>query len=132
LLLLLLSSSHTYLPILIFLVVLQSPDRTTCYLALELCDMGDLNSWLAAQPGHRVTEQVAQQLIRQLAAGLYCLRGLNVVHRDLKPANILLCRSQTDVPTLKIADFGFARETQNSALLESFVGTPLYMVCRSQ
>lgn len=37
----------------------------------------------------------------------------NIIHRDLKPQNILLS-DKSDTPTLKIADFGLAKEFQNA------------------
>lgn len=48
----------------------------------------------------------------------------NLIHRDLKPENILLKGNK-----FKIADFGFARSVESSdkTLLNSVVGTPLYM-----
>lgn len=45
-----------------------------------------------------------------------------VIHRDLKPENILL---RDDV--LKIADFGFAKHSENNSFLRTIVGTPAYM-----
>lgn len=45
-----------------------------------------------------------------------------VIHRDLKPENILI---KGDV--LKIADFGFAKHTENNSFLKTIVGTPAYM-----
>jgi len=47
-----------------------------------------------------------------------------IIHRDLKPANILI-----DDGIYKISDFGFARSLSSFSeeLMESLVGTPLYM-----
>ena len=48
----------------------------------------------------------------------------NIIHRDLKPANILIHDK-----IMKIADFGFAKsiENFNGKLLQTCVGSPLYM-----
>lgn len=43
-------------------------------------------------------------------------------HRDLKPENILV---KDD--TLKLADFGFAKQSDNGSFMKSIVGTPMYM-----
>lgn len=49
-----------------------------------------------------------------------------MVHRDLKPQNLLLSDDGPN-PTLKIADFGFARDLQPQGLAETLCGSPLYM-----
>jgi serine/threonine protein kinase len=98
-------------------------------MVMELCEMGELGAWISTHPNKRVSEACARQLMRQLAAGLYYLCGINVVHRDLKLANILCCRSDNQVPNIKIADFGLSRESDAETMMQTFVGTPLYMVC---
>ena len=45
-----------------------------------------------------------------------------IIHRDLKPENILFKGE-----ILKIADFGFAKHSENNCFLNSIVGTPAYM-----
>lgn len=49
------------------------------------------------------------------------------MHRDLKPHNILLSEDSEDAE-VKIADFGFAREIDPTHLMDSYLGSPLYMV----
>lgn len=48
---------------------------------------------------------------------------MNVVHRDLKLANILISEDFT----IKLADFGFAKQAGPDNVLESYCGTPLTM-----
>jgi len=51
------------------------------------------------------------------------LHANKIVHRDLKPANILLHNY-----SIKIGDLGFSKITEHhEQMLESIVGTPLYM-----
>jgi serine/threonine-protein kinase len=55
-----------------------------------------------------------------------------VVHRDLKPSNIFLARTGGDAPTVKVIDFGIARETGSAAALritsaDQAIGSPYYM-----
>ena len=54
------------------------------------------------------------------------------MQRDLKPQNLLLATPAAEdpeapPPTLKIADFGFARALGPQLLAETLCGSPLYM-----
>ena len=51
---------------------------------------------------------------------------MRAAQRDLKPQNLLLA-SPGSGAVLKIADFGFARSLQPSALADTLCGSPLYM-----
>ena len=85
-----------------------------------------------------------------LASALSFLRSHSLVHRDLKPQNILLSppvhytplpppppsspshpslptHLLLNIPTLKLADFGFARSLENTSLASTLCGSPLYM-----
>lgn len=106
--------------------VIESIDsRTQMIMVLELCDGGDLASYLK-QHEHGLDEETVRYFMSQLASGLKALKDHNVFHRDLKPNNILLA-NKGDRPVLKIADFGFARYVEEESLMNTFCGTPLYM-----
>lgn len=61
--------------------------------------------------------------------GLSHAHRRGIVHRDIKPENILLSRVDNEVP--KIADFGLARDLEESGqrhrTVGYLVGTPVYM-----
>jgi serine/threonine-protein kinase ULK/ATG1 len=122
------------------------------YLVLEYCGGGDLQRLIRTRQKGRLTEKLCRRLVRDLAAGLRFLWGKQVVHRDIKPQNLLLTgplpsedeaenparenaknivqgidSEATDVFTLKIADFGFARHLTGVDLAETMCGSPLYM-----
>lgn len=100
-----------------------------------------------------LNEVVVRHFLKQLASALEFLRTRNFIHRDLKPQNLLLDPSPSfyakakpealpyaahekslipavgipSLPTLKIADFGFARSLPSTSLAETLCGSPLYM-----
>ncbi|KAK8665833.1 hypothetical protein V6N13_005996 [Hibiscus sabdariffa] len=68
-----------------------------------------------------------------LLEGLQCIHAKGYVHCDLKPENILVFPGCGSDVTLKIADFGLVRQTDENHTVEGgpkklkFPGTPLYM-----
>lgn len=71
------------------------------------------------------SEEKARKYVKTLAQAVGYLHDNDIVHRDLKPQNILL-DSQREDAELKVADFGFAKETEDS-LLQTACGTPDYV-----
>ena len=61
---------------------------------------------------------------RQVACGVHYLHSLNIVHRDLKSPNILIGK---DGRTLKISDFGTARQFGPKSTPQSFRGSLSWM-----
>ncbi|KAL9605150.1 MAG: hypothetical protein Q9219_000084 [cf. Caloplaca sp. 3 TL-2023] len=104
-------------------------------------------------PAGGLNEVVVRHFVKQLASALEFLRAGNFIHRDVKPQNLLLDPSPlfiakanpetvpyaahdtsltaatgiASLPTLKIADFGFARSLPSTSLAETLCGSPLYM-----
>ncbi|KAL9101130.1 MAG: hypothetical protein Q9163_003574 [Psora crenata] len=104
-------------------------------------------------PGGGLNEVIVRHLLKQLANAMDFLRSKNFIHRDVKPQNLLLDPSPhyyatvkpavhpfmaherslvpnvgvETLPTLKIADFGFARSLPSTSLAETLCGSPLYM-----
>ena len=100
-----------------------------------------------------LNEVVVRHFLKQLASALEFLRERNFIHRDVKPQNLLLDPSPLyyakakpeavpfaahdksltpmvgveSLPTLKLADFGFARSLPSTSLAETLCGSPLYM-----
>ncbi|WVQ77554.1 hypothetical protein IAR50_007242 [Cryptococcus sp. DSM 104548] len=81
-------------------------------------------------------ERVTRCFLGQLAQALRALRDRDLIHRDIKPQNLLM-QPATDaevaqghpygIPVLKVADFGFARVLEETAMAETLCGSPLYM-----
>jgi serine/threonine protein kinase len=106
----------------------MSPNGRQIGLVLQYCDSGDLQKYIAKQPGRKLTESDAKELMCQLACGLRVLKQNNIIHRDLKPANLLLKRKKNGHLQLKIADFGFAKALNDyKEMLQTLAGSPLYV-----
>ncbi len=96
------------------------------FLTMEFLEGETL--WQHLNTHGKMSLEMAEPLVRQMAAGLSALHEKGIMHRDLKPANVMLVGSR-----LCIMDFGLARVfegegsdasyTQTGAIL----GTPGYM-----
>ena len=87
------------------------------YLILEYCNKGDLLHYI------RSKETLYDiDYIKQIISGLKYLYNNTILHRDIKPQNILINNH-----TIKICDFGFAKNIKDNDLLNTFCGSPLYM-----
>ncbi|XP_040211731.1 serine/threonine-protein kinase 36 isoform X2 [Rana temporaria] len=71
-----------------------------------------------------LSEDLVRDVSGQLVSALYYLHSHRILHRDMKPQNILLGKDGT----VKLCDFGFARELSlDTLMVRSIKGTPLYM-----
>ncbi len=107
------------------------------YLAMEIVDGEDLNSFVARQT--RLHESTAWGIARQIAGGLLHASKAGVIHRDIKPANILLVEPpegyplRRGLPMAKLTDFGLAILNSQQAVSERLtsrdaaIGSPHYM-----
>jgi serine/threonine protein kinase len=75
------------------------------YFACDLCEGGDLFSYVSAQPLEPMREPVVAHIFRQLMEAIDFLHGRNLFHRDLKTENVLVSR-EGGMYSLKVADFG--------------------------
>ncbi|MBX3441708.1 MAG: protein kinase [Planctomyces sp.] len=93
------------------------------WYAMELVPSGALDK-LIREKGPLVWEQTVEYGI-QIAKALEHAHAAGVIHRDLKPANLLVASNGT----LKLSDFGIARDTEATALTQAgkTVGTMAYM-----
>ena len=99
------------------------------YSVMEFCDVS--MEYMIREFSDIVPLENKQHWVRQLAEVLDYLNQKSVIHRDLKPSNLLLRAKKRPANvevkdpmaqyTLKIADFGFTKQT--SERLQSYVGT---------
>ena len=74
-------------------------------IVTELLPGGDLERFLAAQPGKVLPPGMAARVLRGVLEGLQYVHLSRGMHRDIKPANILL--DADGAP--RLADFGVSR-----------------------
>lgn len=93
------------------------------FYAMELVTGGSLADLLKKRG--RLSWEEAIDYGLQIAKALEHAHDAGIIHRDLKPANLLLAGDGT----LKLSDFGIARDTQSTALTAAgkTVGTMAYM-----
>jgi len=110
--------------------VFRHPESSALCIVMELCDGGNLESYLKAKGG-KLSEYSAQNVAKQLADGLGYLRKFNIIHRDLKPDNLLIKYTFINGKkkfVLKISDFGLATMlSSKKQLAQTQCGSRLYM-----
>lgn len=80
------------------------------YLVMEYYDF-DLMKLLSNKV-NMINEMQAKTLIYNLLLAVKYIHSTGIMHRDLKPSNILI----TEKCTIKICDFGFARNFKSEEL----------------
>ncbi|XP_007437259.3 serine/threonine-protein kinase DCLK3 [Python bivittatus] len=93
------------------------------YLIMEYIPGGDLFD--AIIESVKFTEHDAALMITDLCEALVYIHSKNIVHRDLKPENLLVQRNPDKTTTLKLADFGLAKQVTRPIF--TVCGTPTYV-----
>ncbi|XP_017214875.1 calcium-dependent protein kinase 28 isoform X2 [Daucus carota subsp. sativus] len=101
-------------------------DDSYVYIAMELCEGGELLDRILAKKSSRYTEKDAAAVARQmLKVAAEChLHGL--VHRDMKPENFLF-KSPEEDSTLKVTDFGLSDFIRPGNKFQDIVGSAYYV-----
>jgi serine/threonine-protein kinase len=97
--------------------------RKTPFIAMEFVDGEALDRALGRRGRLSWEEVVAYG--KQLCKALQYAHEKGIIHRDLKPSNLMITRDGT----LKLTDFGIAKDTDVTALtgMNSTIGTAAYM-----
>src|SRR5262249_1304596 len=66
----------------------------------------------------------ALEIALQVCEGLASAHDIGIIHRDIKPRNIMIGKSDG---TVKITDWGVAKNIEKAGIATSFVGTWPYM-----
>eukprot|EP00931_Biecheleriopsis_adriatica_P073705 TRINITY_DN47938_c0_g1_i1.p1 TRINITY_DN47938_c0_g1~~TRINITY_DN47938_c0_g1_i1.p1 ORF type:complete len:499 (-),score=106.17 TRINITY_DN47938_c0_g1_i1:89-1585(-) len=101
-------------------------DRRYIYLVMELCIGGELFDRL--EEVGTLKEAQAAVLMQSMFRSLHYMHTCNYIHRDLKPENFIFTTKESiENSTLKLIDFGFAREFRHGQVLTTKVGSPYYL-----
>jgi len=100
------------------------------YLVMEYLDGEDVASILRRVDA--ISLAAACAILEPVLLALQAAHTRNIVHRDIKPANIFVVRRKDSPPTVKLIDFGIAKELGASprsklTLPGALLGTPSYM-----
>jgi 5'-AMP-activated protein kinase catalytic alpha subunit len=119
----LLNSLQPHCNIISILQVIRS--KHTIAIVLELADAGDLHDLILKRG--KLDQSEAAIYTKQLLTALQHCHSKGIVHRDIKPENLLLCKSNLNLYTLKIADFGLAAQLDQDADTRTVCGSPSYV-----
>uniref|UniRef100_A0A673ZWW7 non-specific serine/threonine protein kinase n=1 Tax=Salmo trutta TaxID=8032 RepID=A0A673ZWW7_SALTR len=96
------------------------------YIDLVLMQGGELFSRIQARGDQAFTEREGSEIMRDIGTAIEFLHNMNIAHRDIKPENLLYTHQKSN-GTLKLTDFGFAKETTLHNLLQTPCYTPYYV-----
>ncbi|CAI7783831.1 unnamed protein product [Closterium sp. NIES-54] len=82
-------------------------DTELVYIAMELCEGGELLDRILGKKDNRYSEKDAASVVRQMLNVVARCHLNGVVHRDLKPENFLFANKTEESP-LKATDFGLS------------------------
>ncbi|XP_071710322.1 serine/threonine-protein kinase STY13-like [Rutidosis leptorrhynchoides] len=93
-------------------------------IVTELLTGGTLRKYLVNMRPRGLDIRVSIGFALDIARAMECLHAHGIIHRDLKPENLLLTADQK---TVKLADFGLAREESLTEMMTAETGTYRWM-----
>ncbi|KAM0033243.1 putative dual-specificity kinase TKL-Pl-4 family [Helianthus debilis subsp. tardiflorus] len=93
-------------------------------IVTELLTGGTLRKHLVNMRSNGLDTHVAIGFALDIARAMECLRSHGIIHRDLKPENLLFT---ADHKSVKLADFGLAREESLTEMMTAETGTYRWM-----
>lgn len=101
-------------------------DDRNIHLVMELCLGGELRDYLVR--AGRLSEAGVSLVMQSLFHAVMYMHANNICHRDLKPENLMFATEDPlESNTLKVADFGLARNFSSGAGAVATVGTACYI-----
>ncbi|GLU11347.1 hypothetical protein SLE2022_281020 [Rubroshorea leprosula] len=93
-------------------------------IVTELLLGGTLRKYFLNMRPRQLDLRVAIGFALDIARAMECLHSHGIIHRDLKPENLILT---ADHKTVKLADFGLAREESLTEMMTAETGTYRWM-----
>lgn len=93
-------------------------------IVTELLEGRSLKKFMLAQRPNLLDLRCSVKFALDVAQAMDCLHANEIIHRDLKPDNLLLTADQK---TLKLVDFGLAREETLAEMMTAETGTYRWM-----
>lgn len=93
-------------------------------IVTELLPGMSLRKYMMSLRPNRIDLHVAISFALDIAQAMDCLHANGIIHRDLKPDNLLLTADQK---SLKLIDFGLAREESLTEMMTAETGTYRWM-----
>lgn len=93
-------------------------------ILMEYVKGGELFNLICAKEGF--SEYSSNKIIAQLLETVRYIHDVGIVHRDIKPENIL-CVDNSDIPEIKLADFGLSKLVSPNDTLTLACGTLSYV-----
>uniref|UniRef100_A0AAZ1Y223 non-specific serine/threonine protein kinase n=1 Tax=Oreochromis aureus TaxID=47969 RepID=A0AAZ1Y223_OREAU len=90
----------------------------------ETCPAVDLHDYIT-ENGGCLPEEKAKVILKQLVDAAKDLEDKHIFHRDIKSENILI-ETGSDVPRVRIIDFGLSCFAKARSLYRVFYGTPIH------
>ena len=95
------------------------------YIIMDFCEFGDLFSLLQSVKKKKVfvNEDIIWNIAIQVLIGLNYLHSKKIIHRDIKLLNLFMTKDKR----IKIGDMGMSTIVEEDELINTRVGTPLYI-----
>ncbi|XP_055511054.1 LOW QUALITY PROTEIN: MAP kinase-activated protein kinase 2-like [Leucoraja erinacea] len=100
--------------------------RKCLLIVMECMEGGELFSRIQDRGDQAFTEREASEIMKSIGEAVQHLHSVNIAHRDRKPENLLYTSKRPNA-TLKLTDFGFAKETTSFNSLATPCYTPYYV-----
>ncbi|XP_077385847.1 MAP kinase-activated protein kinase 2-like isoform X2 [Festucalex cinctus] len=113
----------------IILIVTRVEVQFNCILlrsVFKIMEGGELFCRIQARGDQAFTEREASEIMRDIGSAIEYLHQMDIAHRDVKPENLLYSTKETNA-SLKLTDFGFAKETTVHNSLQTPCYTPYYV-----